>query len=60
MDNSHKTINSLAWTDGQIKGQMDKETNGLMDKNYIPLWHTSYAGGITRAPQVEASYAGGN
>ena len=32
-------------TDGRMDGRTDEQTN-RMDKNYIPLWHTSYAGGI--------------
>ena len=31
--------------DGQTDGRTDERTNG-MDENYIPLRHTSYAGGI--------------
>ena len=31
--------------DGQTDGQTDEQTTGT-DEIYIPLWHTSYAGGI--------------
>ena len=33
--------------DGPTDGWTDKQTNGT-DENYIPLWHTKYAGGIIK------------
>ena len=34
--------------DGWMDGRKDGQTDGT-DKNYIPLRHTSYAGGIIKA-----------
>ena len=42
-----KTWLSKGLTDGITPGQTEEWTD-RMDENYIPLWHTSYAGGIIK------------